>query len=84
MMNDKRLYKNIGINVILKPLTMLLSMIYIPVLLDYLGDEKYGVWATISAFVNWFSVFDIGIGNGMRNKLAESLAAETTKNPARL
>ncbi|MCI8516236.1 MAG: oligosaccharide flippase family protein [Hungatella sp.] len=75
MMNDKRLYKNIGINVILKPLTMLLSMIYIPVLLDYLGDEKYGVWATISAFVNWFSVFDIGIGNGMRNKLAESLAA---------
>lgn len=75
MMNDKRLYKNIGINVILKPLTMLLSMIYIPMLLDYLGDEKYGVWATISSFVNWFNMFDIGIGNGMRNKLAESFAA---------
>lgn len=70
-MNDKTLYKNIGFNVILKPVAMILSFIYVPLALNYLGEEKYGVWATILSFVSWFSLCDIGIGNGMRNKLAE-------------
>ena len=78
-MDDKELYKNISINIFLKPVSMLLSYLYIPLSLSYLGDERYGVWATISSFVTWFSVCDIGIGNGMRNKLAESYAVGDKK-----
>lgn len=73
-MDDKNLFKNIGLNVILKPVTMILSLIYVPLIMGYLGEERYGVWATISSFVSWLSLCDIGIGNGMRNKLAESYA----------
>lgn len=78
-MDDKNLFKNIGVNVILKPITMILSFIYVPLIMGYLGEERYGIWATISSFVSWFSLCDIGIGNGMRNKLAESYALKEYK-----
>lgn len=61
------------VGLVYKPLSMLLSYLYIPVALAYLGDEKYGVWATVLSVLSWISLFDIGIGNGLRNKLAENL-----------
>lgn len=57
-----------------KPISMIVSYIYVPIVLNYLGDEKYGIWATILSIVSWVSFFDIGIGNGLRNKLTESLS----------
>lgn len=73
-MNNKRIIKNIGISIIMKPISMLLTFIYTPLFLAYLGDEKYGVWAIIMNVVSWINYFDIGIGNGLRNRLAESVA----------
>ena len=61
---------------ICKPISILISYFYIPIVLSYLGVEKYGVWATILSILSWISYFDIGIGNGLRNKLTESI----TKN----
>lgn len=45
-----------------------------PLLLDYLTQEKYGIWITLTSILGWFSFFDIGLGNGLRNKLTEALA----------
>ena len=56
-----------------KPISMLISFIYVPIVLNYLEVEKYGIWATILTIVSWISYFDIGIGNGLRNKLTESI-----------
>jgi O-antigen/teichoic acid export membrane protein len=42
--------------------------------LDYLNPMKFGVWLTISSLLGWFSFFDIGLGNGLKNKLSEALA----------
>ena len=78
-MNDKNLFKNIGIGVLVKPLSMILSLVYVPLAITYLGDARYGIWATISSFTQWFSMFDIGIGYGMRNKLAASFAVGDMK-----
>lgn len=71
--SEKNINKNIVLGLVYKPLSMLLSYLYIPVALAYLGDEKYGVWATVLSVLSWISLFDIGIGNGLRNKLAENL-----------
>lgn len=57
-----------------KPLSMIVSYIYVPIVLNYLGVEKYGVWSTILTILSWVSYFDIGIGNGLRNRLTESIS----------
>ena len=72
--NKKSLSSQMIISGICKPLSMIVSYLYIPLVLNYLGTEKYGVWATILTIVSWVSFFDIGIGNGLRNKLTESLS----------
>ena len=64
---------NMALSGICKPVSMVLSYIYVPIVLDYLGVEKYGVWSTILTILSWVSYFDIGIGNGLRNRLTESL-----------
>jgi O-antigen/teichoic acid export membrane protein len=52
---------------------MVISLIYTPLLLKYLGDEKYGIWVTMLSILNWIMVFDIGIGNGLRNVLTTKI-----------
>lgn len=48
-------------------------------MIKYLGAEIFGVWATMLTLVNWIMLFDLGLGNGLRNKIAESLALDDEK-----
>ena len=57
-----------------KPLSMIISYIYVPIVLNFLGVEKYGIWTTILTILSWISYFDIGIGNGLRNKLTVAIS----------
>lgn len=52
----------------------IVSFIMVPLLYDILDKERYGIWLTLSTMFMWFSHFDIGLGNGLRNKLTEALA----------
>ena len=45
-------------------------------MLGYLTPVKYGIWVTVGSVINWLYFFDIGLGNGLRNKLAEALARD--------
>ena len=56
--------------------SILLSFILIPLTIKYINPDVYGVWLTLSSLVGWIAIFDIGIANGLKNKLSESLAAE--------
>ena len=47
---------------------------YVPLLLNYLDAERYGVWLTLTSIVGWFTFFDAGLGNGLRNNLTEAFA----------
>jgi O-antigen/teichoic acid export membrane protein len=68
--------KNITISFICKVLSFVISFLIVPLTLGYVGKTEYGIWMTISAIIQWFAFFDIGLGNGLRNKLAESLALD--------
>jgi O-antigen/teichoic acid export membrane protein len=59
-----------------KILAVSASFLYIPLNIHYLGQELYGVWSTILTVLNWFTFFDLGLGNGLRNKIAECLARQ--------
>ncbi|MEG1518849.1 MAG: oligosaccharide flippase family protein [Cetobacterium sp.] len=60
-------------NYLYKLVLMGVGFISIPLLLNYLGVEKYGVWVTIMAVISWAQMSDFGIGNGLRNKITENL-----------
>ncbi|MBL4703916.1 MAG: MATE family efflux transporter [Flavobacteriales bacterium] len=49
-----------------------ISFLMFPISLDYLGNEKNGIWLTVGAFIAWFSLLDFGLGNGFRNKFVEA------------
>lgn len=63
----------------LKGFSILVIFLLVPLTLTYLNPTKYGLWLTISSIIGWFSFFDIGLGNGLRNKLAEAFAVKDYK-----
>jgi O-antigen/teichoic acid export membrane protein len=74
------LKKNILGSFFLRGGGFLISYIRVPLVLDYINVAEYGIWITLSSLVGWFVVLDIGLGNGLRNKLAESLAINDLKS----
>lgn len=55
------------------------SFLLVPITINYLNIELYGIWMTLLSIMSWITFFDIGLGNGMRNKLAEALAVKDIK-----
>ena len=68
-----RLGKSMILSTLCKPIGMLLSFLYTPLLLNCLGEESYGIWSTILSIINWINYFDVGIGNGLRNQLTKDV-----------
>lgn len=66
--------KNVIFIFIIKGFSILISFLYVPLLLHSLDDINYGIWLTLTSILSWISFFDIGIGNGLRNKLADAIA----------
>ncbi|MDP5231641.1 MAG: hypothetical protein NWQ38_14715 [Cellulophaga sp.] len=70
----KNIVKHIGWSAFYKAGSMLANFMLVPLCISFLGQEDYGLWLTIISFIGWFSVMDIGLGNGLRNKFAEARA----------
>lgn len=63
---------------ILRVAGIFLSLIIIPLTINYVDPVRYGIWMTISSIVVWISYFDLGLANGFRNRFTESLAKNDT------
>ena len=59
-------------------LNIVISLAYVPLILKYLDKERYGIWLTLAAIVNWVGYFDLGMGSGLRNNLVKAFAASDT------
>jgi O-antigen/teichoic acid export membrane protein len=70
----KNITQHLFISFFYKSGSILFSFLLVPLTINFLGSENYGIWLTLSSFISWFSFFDIGLGNGLRNKFAESKA----------
>lgn len=75
---DSKMFNNIIGTTVIKCVSLLLNIYSITAYLHYFnGNQKiYGVWLTILSILNWVVNFDLGIGNGLRNRLAEAIAAK--------
>ena len=51
---------------------MFTALISVPLTLNYLGAERYGLWIAISSTIVMLSFADFGIGNGLLNMINEA------------
>lgn len=66
--------RNILQSFFIKGISILAGLMMVPLTISYVNQSQYGIWLTLSSFIAWFSFFDIGFANGLRNKFAESKA----------
>jgi len=70
----RKMNRNVVYSMLVKGAGILLSLVLVPLTLHYLDSYEYGVWVTLLSIVMWINYFDIGLGNGLRNKLSEAIA----------
>ncbi len=76
-MQDSRsalMKKNVFFSFILKFIDGIIYLLVVPITLDFLDEYSYGVWLIINSILVWINTFDVGLGNGLRNLLSESIA----------
>lgn len=75
--------KNIQANIVgsffLKGISIILSLLVVPLTMNYISPYHYGVWITLSSVIGWLSFFDIGFGNGLKNNLVQAIASGDEK-----
>lgn len=69
-----RIKKNVVASFFLNTIGIAIAFIRVPIILEYLGVTEYGVWLVLTSTVTWFGFLNLGLGNGLRNKLTEALA----------
>lgn len=78
--NNSKLAFNIFGSGTLKLIAFAINYAYIPIVLKYLGYERFGVWSVVLTIISWVSFFDIGIGNGLINTLVKSITSRDGKS----
>ncbi len=69
----KQLSKNISYIAFFKFGSILFNFLLVPLTINYVSSPIYGIWMTLYSIISWLSIFDIGLGNGLRNNLTECL-----------
>ncbi len=79
IIGDKRSI-NLKLNVVysffLQFVSIATSLALVPLTIDLVSPEGYGLWLTVTSIVGWFTLFDLGLGTGLKNKLSEAIALE--------
>ncbi|MGB5943767.1 MAG: MATE family efflux transporter [Leeuwenhoekiella sp.] len=68
--------QNIFGSLLMRGVSVGISFLLVPLTIDYIDKERYGIWLVIFNMIVWFSLLDIGFGNGLRNKFSEAAAED--------
>lgn len=66
-------------SMVAKGIAVTTSLISIPLTLDYLGTERFGIWMTISSIAAMLAFADFGIGNGLLSAISEASGKDDRK-----
>lgn len=62
---------------------VLVGLVTVPLVLWYLGKERYALWAAVTTVVAWATLFDFGLANGLVNLVARAHGREEPAEAAR-
>lgn len=83
MSNDiqkKNLITNISSSILVKGASIIVSFLATPAYISYFnGSPLLGIWLALVAMLTWIINFDLGIGNGLRNKIVSFLLKKDYK-----
>ena len=71
---SKNAIKNIIRMLCLKGGSIVAGLLLVPMTINYVDSDTYGIWLTLSSMVTWLSFFDVGLNQGLRNRLTEAIA----------
>ena len=81
---SNKIYKNVAFSFLLKLIATIILFVMVPLTLTCLGNYQNGVWLTISSLLVWIDQMDIGLGNGLRNKLSISIAHQNLEEARKM
>ncbi|MEO6219320.1 MAG: oligosaccharide flippase family protein [Ginsengibacter sp.] len=61
-----------GSTAIVKIFSVGINLVTVPLTVNYLGAERYGLWMAISSVIAFMSFADLGLGNGLLNAVAKA------------
>ena len=72
-------YSQMFFSMLLKGLSMIITFASVPVILKFVSYEIYGVYLALTSSFALINIMDIGLGDGLRNKFAESRTTGDTE-----
>lgn len=80
IIKNKNIINNIIGAFIIKGGSLVISLFTMPAYINYFQNNTVlGLWFTILSVLNWVLMFDLGLGNGLRNKLPIAIAEKDDK-----
>lgn len=74
--NDATIIKNIFGAFLVKGISLIISVLLLPAYIKFFNNQTIlGIWYTVLSILNWVVLFDLGLGNGLRNMLPKALEA---------
>ncbi len=68
----RKSYIQMIFSLIIKFISMGVSFISVPVILNFVSYENYGIYLALTSSFALINILDIGLGDGLRNKFAEA------------
>jgi O-antigen/teichoic acid export membrane protein len=76
--------KNLLGSFMVKGVGIMVNLALIPIGIHFLDQERFGVWVIINSLLAWLTFFDLGLGNGMRNRITQAFQAKRVKEARQL
>ena len=76
---NKVFISNTFYNIIFTGIKIGIGLLTISILLNYLGEERFGIWQTILSISTFFSLLNFGYSNGLRNLITKLLIKNQVK-----
>ena len=75
---ERRAVVTAGTAVLARAAQVSTSLLTVPLTIHYLGNERFGLWMTISSVLAMANFADFGIGNGVLNMVADAFGKDDT------
>lgn len=78
---NKNIAKAIGSTALARIISVGTGLITVPITLNYLGIQAFGIWMAVTSFVAFLGFTDLGLGIGLQNALSKCHGREDLDSP---